>query len=36
MNMIQFDGSDKVGKSLPCKHDFVLNFNVEVEVMEVK
>lgn len=36
MNQMQFDGSDKVGKSLPCKHDFVLNFNVEVEVMEVK
>ena len=36
MNQMQFDGNEKVGKSLPCKHDFVLDFNVEVEVMEVK
>ena len=36
MNQTQFDGNEKAGKSLPCKHDFVLDFNIEVEVMEVK
>ncbi|KAL5265118.1 hypothetical protein ACHWQZ_G006007 [Mnemiopsis leidyi] len=36
MNQTQFDGNEKSGKSLPCKHDFVLDFNIEVEVMEVK
>ena len=33
---MQFDGMEKVGKTLPCKHDFVLNFKIEIEVMEIK